>query len=82
MHRIFVYLLTISLLTFPAMTVQASSHTNIPDTHKYVSQELNSFTQFVSRETISNQELSQALTDLEQLLEIYQRILERRSNSQ
>lgn len=82
MHRIFACLLTISLLALPAVTVQASSHTNIPDTHQYVSKELSSFTQFVSRENLSNQELSAALSDLEQLLKTYQGILERRSNDQ
>jgi hypothetical protein len=85
MHRFFASLLTISLLFLPTVAVQADSHvddhTNIPDTHRYVANEIASFSQFVSRPDVSNEELIEAFSDLNSLLQSYSEILERRADN-
>jgi len=82
MHRFFASLLTISWLFLPAANVLADSHTNIPDTHQYVANEIASFSQFVNGPDVSDEELIEALSDLNGLLMSYQRILERRADDQ
>lgn len=78
MNRFIASFLTTALLLFPAAVTHAGSHTNIPDTDKYVAGEIDSFTSFVNQPNLTNQQLSKALSDLEMLLETYQGILERR----
>lgn len=78
MNRFIASILTTALLLFPAAVTHADSHTNIPDTDKYVTNEIDSFTSFVNQPNLTNQQLSKALSDLEMLLETYQGILERR----
>lgn len=80
MNRLIVSFLTTVLLLLPVAVTHAGSHTNIPDTDKYVASEIDSFTSFVSQPSLTNQQLSKALSDLEMLLETYQGILERRND--
>jgi len=84
MKIIYTTILSVAFMLMPFVVVaqvDVDPHTNIPDTHMFVVNELQEFSTLVSRPDISNDRLREALRDLRELLESYRDILERRNQS-
>lgn len=71
---------TITLPSIAFAAVDVDPHTNIPDTDQYVTHELSGFVDYVKKPNRTNEELVDAMSDLDSLLQTYIDIRSRRSN--
>lgn len=81
MQYIYALCMTMAVLMLPLTATAAVSvdpHTNIPDTDEWVAYQLNDFRSYVQNTSLSNEELSIALSDLSDVLRAYESILSRR----